>query len=169
MARNDTSREELLARYFDGEVTKEEKASAEALLREDPKLAREMRAVSTLDSLLRADVQRKVAQVDFSRFADTVLREAEARKTPTVWERIEEFFSERFGKASHILLPSAVAAAAAVAALLVSRPHTPEEKGVIAPQQNEFVITQIVTDKTFMTETIDDEGTPIVWIDDSEE
>lgn len=168
MARNEEAKEMLLARHFDGEANPAEREAATRLLAEDPVLARDFRAVTGLGALLRAEVKGAAARVDFSRLADRVLWEAEARKKPSIFERVEEFLHERFGHLSQILLPGTVAAAAAGAALLLTSPHKPGETESLGPK-NEFVITRVDSDNNWMSQTIDDEGTTILWIDDSEE
>lgn len=163
MALQQKDQQELLSRFLDGEVSPEEALEAEQLLAQEE--AREMRAVQGFGELLREDVERATARINFSFFAERVLASAEAEKPLTFWERIEEYVKARLGSASQYLLPSAVVAAAAIAALLLSKPYEPQVTG----PRNELVITKVDTDKNWMSQTIDDQGTTILWIDDSQE
>lgn len=166
MARHDEDRQLLVMRFLDGEVSENEAESAEEILRMDRALSREMRAVQGLGALLRKEAHAKAAAVDFSRFADKVLKEAEKRPKG-LWERVEGFFRERLGQASQMWLPAAVVSAAALAAFLLSHPK--EWLGAGNTQRNELVITKVDTDKNWISQTIDDQGTTIIWIDDSGE
>jgi anti-sigma factor RsiW len=155
---------ELMSRFLDGEVTPAEAQEAERLMEAEE--AREMRAVRGVGELLRADVERATARVNFNFFADRVLANAEAQKPLSLWERVEEFFRERFGVATQYLLPGAVVAAATIAALFLAQPRSAEITGEL---RNELVITKVDTDKNWMSQTIDDQGTTILWIDDTQE
>jgi hypothetical protein len=155
---------ELMSRFLDGEVTPEEAIQAEKLMAEEE--ARDMRAVRGVGELLRADVERATARVNFNFFADRVLANAEARKPLTFWERAEEFLREKLGVTTQYLLPSAVVAAAALAAFFLAQPRSTE---ITSGPRNELVITKVDTDKNWMSQTIDDQGTTILWIDDSQE
>lgn len=155
---------ELMSRFLDGEVTPAEAQEAERLMEEEE--AREMRAARGVGELLRADVERATARVNFSFFADRVLANAEAQKPLSVWEKVEEFFREKFGVATQYLLPGAVVAAAALAAFFLAQPRAAELTGEL---RNELVITRVDTDKNWMSQTIDDQGTTILWIDDTQE
>lgn len=163
MTRHKEARQKLVFRYFDGEVSPGEAKMAERFLEEEPDLAQELYAVKNLGALLREDTERAVARVDFSFLADRVLAEAENQKSLSLWERLEEFFRARLGRASQFWLPGAVVAAAALAGLLMSQPHKPEGP------RNETVITKVETDNTWISQTIDDQGTTILWVDDTPE
>lgn len=156
---------ELLSRFLDGEVSPEEAKEAERLMAQEE--AREMRAVQGLGDLLRTDIDNIAERVNFNFFAERVLANAEAQQPLAFWERVEEFFREKFGRTSQYLLPGAVVAAAAVAALLLSRPAP--QLGAESGPRNELVITKVDTDKNWISQTIDDQGTTILWIDDSQE
>jgi hypothetical protein len=166
VARNDEARLTLLGRYFDGEATPAEVEAAESILRAEPELAMELGAVQGLGALLKTEVEDVVERVDFTYLSTRVLAEAEARKPLSLWERVEEFFREQVG--ARLWLPGAVVAAAALAALLLSGEQAPEGGGLTGPR-NELVITKVDTDKNWMSQTIDDEGTTILWIDDSQQ
>jgi negative regulator of sigma E activity len=155
---------ELMSRFLDGEVTPTEALEAEKLLAQEE--AREMRAVRGVGDLLRADVERATARVNFSFFADRVLANAEAQKPLSVWERVEEFFREKFGVSTHYLLPGAVVAAAALAAFLVAQPRSTGDSDFTSGPRNELVITK--ADNLLGLDIIDDEGTTILWVDESE-
>jgi anti-sigma factor RsiW len=155
---------ELINRYFDGEVSPEEALEAERLLEQEE--AAEMKAVQGLGALLREDVSRATERVNFHFFADRVLANAEAQKPLTFWEKVEAFLREKLG-GSQYLLPGAVVAAAALAAFLLTQPKQADPS--TSGPRNELVITKIETDKNWISQTIDDQGTTILWIDDSEE
>lgn len=157
---------ELMSRFLDGEVTPEEAIEAERLMAQEE--AREMRAVRGVGELLRADVERATERVNFSFFADRVLANAEAEKPLSMWERVEEFLREKFGVATQYLLPGAVVAAAAIAAFFLAQPRNTQSDLSTGPR-NELVITKVDTDKNWMSQTIDDQGTTILWIDDTQE
>lgn len=156
--------QELISRFLDGEVTEQEAIEAEKLLAQEDAL--DMQVAKSVGELLREDVERATERVNFSFFADRVLANAEAEAPLSFWERVEEFFREKFGVATRFLLPGAVVAAAALAAFFLAQPTTPE---ITSEPQNEVVITKVDTDKNWMSQTIDDEGTTILWIDDSQE
>jgi hypothetical protein len=166
MAR-DESRHLLVMRFLDGEVSEQEAEAATNILNTDVVFSREMRAVHGLGALLRQQAHAKARAVDFSRFADNVLRQAESRKPVGLWERFEAYLRETLGQASQLWLPAAVVSAAAAAAILLSHPKTWD--GNMNGQRNELVITKVDTDKNWMSQTIDDQGTTIIWIDDSGE
>ena len=155
---------ELMSRFLDGEVTPEEATEAERLMAQEE--SRDMRAVRGVGELLRADVERATERVNFNFFADRVLANAEAQKPLSVWEKVEEFFREKFGVATQYLLPGAVVAAAALAALLLAQPRTTDGSDITSGPRNELVITR--ADNLLGLDIIDDEGTTILWVDESE-
>jgi hypothetical protein len=164
---HDESRKLLVMRFLDGEVSEQEAEIASSILRSDVAFSREVRAVQGLGALLRQQAQTKAQSIDFSRFADNVLRKAEAHKPAGLWERFETYVRDTLGQASQLWLPAAVVSAAAAAAVLLSHPRTWDSNA--NGQRNELVITKVDTDKNWMSQTIDDQGTTIIWIDDSGE
>lgn len=157
--------EELLSRFLDGQVTPQEAIEAEKLLAMEDAL--DMRVAQSVGNLLREDVERVTERVNFNFFADRVLANAEAQAPLSLWERVEEFFREKLGVATRLLLPGAVVAAAAIAAFFLAQPKAGSE--LSSEPRNEVVITKVDTDKNWMSQTIDDQGTTILWIDDSPE
>jgi negative regulator of sigma E activity len=164
MARHDRSFSELLSRQLDGELSVEEEKRAKQLLASDAALAREHKSLQVFGELLRQDHKRKISQVDFSRLANSIVEEAFASPPRTFWEKVEDFFQERFGRAAAFWLPATAMAAAALAAFLLYKPKIFSDG-----PSNELIITHVDTDKTWISQTIDNEGTTILWIDDSEE
>jgi negative regulator of sigma E activity len=154
--------QELVSRFLDGEVTEQEAIEAQKLLEQEDAL--DMQIAQSVGNLLREDVERATARVNFNFFADRVLANAEAEAPLSIWERMEEFFRERFGVAARFLLPGAVVAAA-IAAFFLAQPRTDENTP--SGPRNELVITK--AENLWMPQVIDDQGTTILWIDDAQE
>ena len=100
--------DELLSGYLDGELSPAERARVEAALAEDQKVADRLADLAAVSGAVRATLERAADEVDFTGFADRVVRELPPFRPP--WrERLRVAVSEWLAYRRPALIAGAVA------------------------------------------------------------
>ncbi len=114
--------EELIGRYFDGEVSQEESDSISRHLKDCSSCQKILRDNQAISTVFRDSLEREVSQADFGVLETRVLDQIRQKENPW-WERITKlFFSNK------LLIP-----ATAVAALILFFAITREPTTISGP------------------------------------
>jgi len=168
--------QELLWRYFDGDLPSEQAAAFAQRLGEDAELSAEFACLEQTRALLRADTENAVAAADFSGFLDGVLARvgdealgAPAAREPAPVPATSEGLGARFAAwwRAHWTPVVASAVAAAVVAFLVVRGSAEDYQLTPGPVQVDAVHN--AGNQTVLISQPVGEPTVIWLLDDEEE
>jgi anti-sigma factor RsiW len=126
----------LLARYYDGELSPRKARKIEQLLRESPEHQESLKKMTQLGELLRLANEEKMESVSFERFEQQVTAGISKGEDSTLLEQLKVWVSEFFSYRKAVWVPTAVVAGAALAALLVLPLSTPTQVEDKAPTGN---------------------------------
>ncbi|MFI5305703.1 MAG: anti-sigma factor family protein [Polyangiales bacterium] len=125
--------EELLQRYFDGELDAAQKAEVAGHVERCERCAERVRGLSELHRVMGIAAEESARGVDFDALFGRIERGVAEQPRAGVVERLSFAMEERGQRPRQILMPVAVGLAAAAALLLVLRPQPPTGQSEGAP------------------------------------
>jgi anti-sigma factor RsiW len=115
--------EELLQRYFDGELEAAQRAEVAGHVERCERCAERVRGLSELHRVMGIAAEESARGVDFDALFGRIERGVAEQPRAGVVERLSFAMEERGQRPRQILMPAAVGLAAAAALLLVLRPQ----------------------------------------------
>ena len=149
----------LLERYFDRDVTDQEKAFVEGHLRGCQACRDELRSLGELQALLKAPVDEAARQEDFAWVWQKIEREIREREKPSWRESIRAWFGLSFPFRRRVWIP---AVAAALLIIAIGSPLLFKE----TPSQTELSIVEYVESHTnnVMVFESEKENVAVIWL-----
>ena len=130
--------EEMLAKYYDGELSDRQARWVEEQLEQSPEHKEALSKLNRMSHLLRLMHEESASDVSFDGFSNRVLTAVSKEERPGFIERVKVWAEEFFEHRQRIWVPAAAIATAAIAEVLVmplsDGDSTPAIGG--APQQS---------------------------------
>jgi len=129
--------EQLLAQYYDGELSEKQNKRIEALLKENPEMQTQLAHLDRVSDFVRMADEQATKSISFDGFKERVLNELKTEKKAAVVERVTTWTKEFFEHRTVLWAPLAAVGTVAVVLILampmfLSQPQGTEIQG--APQ-----------------------------------
>jgi anti-sigma factor RsiW len=129
--------DQILSRYYDGELNDSERAQVEAQLESNPESAKAIRNMKTMSELFRTMQAQHLEDISFDGLDKRVLNEIHRNPSPiSTGERIRVWFSEFFAHRKAVWIPAVSMAGAACVALLAVGLNPGQSQMPAMPSQN---------------------------------
>ena len=133
--------DDILQRYFDGELSSQQAARVEKELRDSPDDRAEIETFSRIGSLMRLMDEETSVGVSFEGLSDKVLAEIKTtRSSLSLWENIRTWFSEFFSYRKTVWVPAAAVLGTACLAVLIVPLFTPAPAAVSSASDTGIVL-----------------------------
>lgn len=111
--------EEMLAKYYDGELSDKQSKWLEKQLEQSPEYKETLSKMNRMSHLLRLMHEESSSDVSFDGFSERVLTEIKRDDRPGFIERLKVWAEEFFEHRQRIWVPTAAVVTAALAVLLI--------------------------------------------------
>ena len=150
---------ELLERYFDRDVTDQEKTFVEGHLKDCQACQDELRSLEEIQTLLKAPVDEAARQEDFAWVWQKIEREIQPRESPSWWESLRAWIGVSSFFHKRVWIP---AAAAALIVILVAAPFLMKKT---PSQLDASVVVYLESDtNNVMVYEPEKENVTVIWL-----